>query len=148
MKKIALALMVLAGLAVSASAGPQIVLESLSNSNDLNPPAVIAAAINPIAVTVSSATNFSTRLDTALNSSLSSAMNAAYYRAEVTVQNSGSTAFYVGYSSSGWTTATGGYKMNPGDVYTFKLGKAIFLYAISIAGSAGEARVGGLGFRN
>ncbi len=148
MKKIAYAFMVLLGLAVSAAAGPTEVLEILPSSNEPNPLVQISSAVNPSAIVVSSATNVATRLDTTLNASLNTAMGANYRRAEVTVQNTGSVAIYVGYSPTGWTTATGGYKLGVGDVWTFKLGRGVFLYAISTAGSAGEARVGGLGYRN
>lgn len=147
MKKIVLALGVLMGLTVSAYAGPTQIIEILPSSNEPNPVVQVSSAVNPSVIVISSATT-ATRLDTLVNSSLNTALGAAFQRAEVTVQNTGTVAIYVGFSPTGWTTATGGYKLAVGDVWTFKLGRATFLYAISTAGSPGEARVGGLGFRN
>jgi len=120
-------------------------LELLPSSQDFS--VQLATATRVTVVVVSSTTP--TWLDSTANTALNTALGATVKRAELQIQNTGSVAFYVNTSSSSFTTATGGWYVEPGSFWTFAIGKAINYWALSAASAttAGEARVGALGWR-
>lgn len=146
MKKILLSFALLV-LAASAHATVQQVLETLPSSDDTTSAVYVSSAVTPLNVTVSSATNIATQLDAAMLASCNTALGATYKRASVTIQNTGTTNFSLGYAPTGWTTATGGHVLYPGDVWSYQIGKGILFYGISIPGSAGTAAVGGFCYK-
>lgn len=147
MKRYILALAILAGLSAAPihAAGFQQVIESVPATDDTDSTVYVSSSTGPTAVVVSSAAI--TQLDTTVNSNLNTALGATYKRASIIIQNNSTVAMYLSYAASGWTTSTGGWKLNVGDTWTFQLGKGIHLYGLSTAGTAGEARVGGIGYK-
>ena len=134
-------LMVTAGAAFAAS--PTTVIETLPYSNESNP-SVTCTTGSVSAVTVSS--SVITRIDSTFNTAAAAACGAAYSRAEITTQNNGTLDVFCGYSSSG-VTVSNSFKLTPGAVWTWKLGKGMGLYCLNTAGSSGTLIVGGLAFK-
>ena len=139
------ALLIVALWAGVASAAPTETLEILPLSQDFS--VQLATATRVTVIVVSSTTM--TWLDNTANTALNTALGATVKRAELQVQNTGTTAFYVNTSSSGWTTATGGWYIEPGAFWTMALGKAVNYWALAAASAttAGEARAGALGWK-
>jgi len=122
---------------------PNQVIEVLPNSTDLTDSVIKSTGITPNLVNVSS--SVITQLDASVNTRANTAFGARAKRAEITVQNTGTTVLRVGYSATD-ISATSGWIMNPGDVWTFKVGRLVKLYGLSIS-AAGKAQVGGLAYR-
>lgn len=149
MKKI-LFIGVLAGLAaglisspsVTFAASPTYVVMTAPASNELAPVVVQSTAATSAVATSSSAV---TRIDSAFNAIALAALGAAYQRAEVQVQNTAATAEYCGYSPG--VTISTGFRIDPGAVWGFSLGKATALYCIHAAGNPGTLIVGGIAWR-
>lgn len=128
---------------VSFAASPTTVVETLPYSNESSP-AVTCTTGAVSAVTVSSSAI--TRIDSTFNTAAASACGAAYNRAEIVTQNNGSYDVFCGYSSSG-VTVSNSFKLAPGAVWTWKLGKGMGVYCLYSAGYSGSLIVGGVAYR-
>ena len=125
-----------------AAASPSYVVNTAPASNELAPVVVQSTAATSAVATSSSAV---TRIDSAFNAIALAAIGAAYQRAEIQVQNTATTAEYCGYSP-GVTTSTG-FRIDPGAVWSFSLGKGIGIYCVHAAGSPGTLVVGGIAWK-
>jgi hypothetical protein len=129
--------------AAGAHAAPQNVVETLANSNELNQTVAKSTSVSPSAISVS--TSAATRIDSAVNTRLTTALGAAYQRAEIIAQNTGTTNVYCAFGASEATTAAG-FIIYPGNMMVFKLGKHEAIYCLGET-TAGTLRVGGLGWK-
>lgn len=97
------------------------------------------------AVTISSSAI--TRIDTAFNAvvvSTNTGLGPNYKRAEITIQNNDTTDKFCGFSATGLTIANS-YKVLPGSVWTWKVGKGMGIYCLNATSVAsGTLIVGGV----
>jgi hypothetical protein len=143
MKKIMLAFAMVGVFALATkAASPSYVLELAPNSNDNS--GVVTSTASTSAVTVSS--SVITRIDTVFNAAAVTALGSIYNRAEITTQNNGTVNVYCGYSASGLTISNS-FAVTPGAVWTWKLGKGVYVYCLNAAGSSGTLIVGGIAWK-
>ena len=132
----------LAGVGYSFAAPTSVVL-TLPNSNETSQVVVMSSG-QVSAVTVSS--SVITRVDTAFNAVMLAAYGANYQRAEIILQNNDTTDKYCGFSSSALTISNS-FKLAPGAVWSFKLGKGMGVYCLNAAASSGTLIVGGVAWK-
>ena len=143
MKSFILGLVLMAFGGVSFAASPTSIVELLPYSNETS--GVVTCTTGSVsAVTVSS--SVITRIDSVFNTAAESACKASYNRAEITVQNNGTSPVFCGYSASG-VTVSNSFSLSAGAVWTWKLGKGMGVYCLNTAGAAGTLIVGGLAWR-
>jgi len=136
------------GIAVAApngtNADPIYVLETAPQTNR-STAAVEVSAIQSTAsvsaVTVSS--SVITQIDSTFNAAALAALGYKWQRAEITAQNNGTVDVFCGYSAGG-VTVSNSYKITPGAVWTFKIGKSMSIYCLNTAASSGTLIVGGI----
>lgn len=147
MKKIIFVLTTLMGsVAYAASPQPQQVIEVLPASQYHSSTTYAGSMGYTSAVSISP--TVITRIDSAFNTVIASTatgLGADYQRVEITVQNNDTTAKFCGYSETGLTTANS-FKIAVGAVWTFKVGKGLYLYCLNETGT-GTLIVGGVAWK-
>lgn len=147
MKKIIFAITMLLGTTVyAASPQPQQIIEVLPASQYHSTSTYAGALGYSSAVSISP--TVITRIDSAFNTVMASTatgLGADYQRAEITVQNNDTTAKFCGYDATGLTTANS-FKIAVGGVWTFKVGKGLYLYCLNETGT-GTLIVGGVAWK-
>jgi hypothetical protein len=117
------------------SADPVFAVGTLPQSNRstaaiTNDTVASTASVSSVAISSS----VITRIDTVFNAAALSALGITYKRAEITVQNNGTTNKFCGYSYCDLTVLNG-YKLTPGAVWVFQVGKNMPVYCLVEAGS-------------
>lgn len=125
-----------------SAASPSYIVMTAPASNELAPVVVQSTAATMAVATSSSAV---TRIDAAFNAIALAAMGANYQRAEIQMQNTATTAEYCGYSPG--VTVSSGFRIDPGAMWPWSLGKGIALYCVHAAGAPGTLIVGGVAWR-